>query len=88
MFAHLDSHITLVVMVRSHCRMSWVLGMLSRQELGAHSRRWHTVAARQAGGRRAGLGSRIDLTRQEMTGLEEEGKVGRSDREYCLLSSL
>ena len=56
--------------------MSWVLGMLSRQELGAHSRRWHTVAARQAGGRRAGLGSRIDLTRQAMTGLEEEGKVG------------
>ena len=82
MLAHLDSHMTLVVMVRSHWRMSWVLGMLSRQVLGAHSRRWHTVAARQAGGRRDGLGARRALTRQAMTGLEvEEGKVGRSEME-------
>ena len=84
MLAQRDSHITLVVMVSSHWRMSWVLGMLSLQELGAHSSKWQTVAARQGEGRLAGLGSRMARTRRAMSGLEveeEEGKVGKSDME-------
>ena len=46
---HLDSQTTLVVMVRSHCSMSWVPGGLESpplyQELGAHTSRWQMVAA-------------------------------------------
>ena len=70
-----------------------MLGMLSLQELGAHSSKWQTVAARQGEGRLAGLGSRMARTRRAMSGLEEEeeeeeeeeveeeGKVGKSDME-------
>ena len=45
---HLDSQTTLV-MVRSHCSMSWLTEGLGShhvyQELGAHTSRWQVVAA-------------------------------------------
>ena len=44
---YLDSHTTLVVMVSSHCKISWVPGGPPPlyHELGAHNNNWQMVAA-------------------------------------------